>query len=89
MSVEYSQLWEILLDKHMRKTEMAQRAGIDRNILSNLTKNKYVSLKSLEKICDVLDCDIGDIVHIDRRTYKPKNRRSWTVEEIEEAIFGK
>ncbi len=45
---------------------MARAAGISGNILAKLGKDEYVSLESLEKICRCLDCDIGDIVSIDR-----------------------
>jgi DNA (cytosine-5)-methyltransferase 1 len=64
MAVEYTKLWKILIDKRMKRTEMARLARISGNILAKLGKDEYVSLKSLEKICRTLDCDIGDIVSL-------------------------
>ena len=64
MAVEYTKLWKVLIDKRMKRTEMARRARISGNILAKLGKDEYVSLKSLEKICRTLDCDIGDIVSL-------------------------
>ena len=64
MAVEYTKLWKILIDKRMKRTEMARVARISGNILAKLGKDEYVSLKSLEKICRTLDCDIGDIVSL-------------------------
>ena len=64
MAVEYTKLWKILIDKRMKRTEMARSARISGNILAKLGKDEYVSLKSLEKICRTLKCDIGDIVSL-------------------------
>ena len=64
MAVEYTKLWKILIDKRMKRTEMARNARISGNILAKLGKDEYVSLKSLEKICRLLGCDIGDIVSL-------------------------
>ena len=64
MAVEYTKLWKILIDKRMKRTEMARSARISGNILAKLGKDEYVSLKSLEKICRTLGCDIGDIVSL-------------------------
>ena len=64
MAVEYTKLWKILIDKRMKRTEMARSARISGNILAKLGKDEYVSLKSLEKICRTLECDIGDIVSL-------------------------
>ena len=64
MAVEYTKLWKVLIDKRMKRTEMARRARISGNILAKLGKDEYVSLKSLEKICRTLGCDIGDIVSL-------------------------
>lgn len=66
MAVEYTKLWKMLIDKRLKRTEMARAAGISGNILAKLGKDEYVSLESLEKICRCLGCDIGDIVSIDR-----------------------
>ncbi|MGI6055421.1 MAG: helix-turn-helix domain-containing protein [Bilifractor sp.] len=60
--ISYNKLWKLLIDKNMMRTEMAKRAGITGNVLGRLSKNQPVSLGSLEKICDLLDCDIGDIM---------------------------
>ena len=67
MAVEYTKLWKILIDKRMKRTEMARQSRISGNILAKLGKDEYVSLKSLEKICRTLNCDIGDIVSLSQK----------------------
>ena len=55
-------LWKLLIDKRMNKTQLKQLAGISTNAVAKLGKNEAVSLETLEKICKILHCNIGDIV---------------------------
>ncbi len=62
MAISYNKLWKLLIDKNMMRTEMAYKAGITGNVLGRLAKSQPVSMGSLEKICKLLHCSIGDIV---------------------------
>ena len=64
MGVCYNKLFKLMIDKKVKKTELAKKANISSNTLAKLSKDEYVSLDVLVKICNVLDCDIGDIVEI-------------------------
>lgn len=64
MSVSYSLLWKLLIDKNMNKSQLRSAAGISTNAIAKLGKGESVSLETLEKICIVLDCNIGDIVEL-------------------------
>jgi putative transcriptional regulator len=66
MTVSYNKLWKLLIDKKMKRTELMETTGIGTSTLSKLGKDKYVSMEVLVKICKVLDCDIGDIVEIEK-----------------------
>lgn len=62
MVVCYNKLWKILIDKKMKKTDLISQAKISSNVLARMGKEEPVSLESLEKICKLLDVDVGDIV---------------------------
>lgn len=62
MSVSYNNLWKLLIDKKMKRTELMEAARIGTTTLSKLGKDQYVSMEVLTKICKVLKCNIGDIV---------------------------
>ncbi len=62
MAVEYSGLWKILIDKKMNKSQLREAAHISTNAVAKLGKNESVSLDTLERICDALDCKIGEVV---------------------------
>lgn len=62
MSVEYIRLFEKMDKGRISGTELAKRAGISGNIMTRIRRNEYVSLESIEKICNALECKIDDIV---------------------------
>ena len=62
MAVNYNNLWKLLIDRGMTKTDLRIKAGLTTSAIAQLGKNEYVSLKVIEKICDALDCDISDVV---------------------------
>lgn len=62
MAISYNKLWKLLIDKNLKRTEMASKAGITGNVLGRLSHNEPVSMGSIEKICLFLDCNVGDIM---------------------------
>ena len=69
MSVSYKPLWKLLIDREMNKTELRKAAGISTSALAKLGKNENVNTEVLVKICNVLECDISDIMELtDERT---------------------
>lgn len=66
MSVSYKKLWKMLIDKDLKKSQLKDIAKISQSTLARLNRNEYVSLEVLVKICVSLDCEISDIVEIER-----------------------
>lgn len=64
MAISYNRLWKILIDKHMNKGQLCNKAKISKGTMAKMTNNEPVTLTVIEKICDVLQCDIGDVVQI-------------------------
>ena len=62
MAISYDNLWKMLIDKKMNKTQLKESAGISTNVVAKLGKNESVTLESMEKICKTLHCNIGDVV---------------------------
>ena len=62
MAISYNRLWKRLIDRDLSKTDMMRLANISTNVLARLGKGAPVSMESMEKICRVLDCNIGDIM---------------------------
>lgn len=64
MEISYNKLWKLLIDKGISKTELKQAVKMSPNTLAKLGKNETVSLDVLIRICEVLHCDIGDIMEL-------------------------
>lgn len=62
MAISYDNLWKLLIDKKLKRTDLKNICGISSNVLAKLGKNEPVSMESLEKICLSLDCNIEDIM---------------------------
>ena len=66
MAMNYDKLWKLLIDKKMMKKDLVAKAGISTNAMANMGKGMDVSTRVLRKICEALDCDLDDIVEIER-----------------------
>ena len=62
--VSYKKLWLLLVQNDMKKTELRELADISLSTMTKLNKNELVALSVLVKICNVLKCDIGDIMEV-------------------------
>jgi len=62
MAVSYDKLWKLLIDRKMSKASLRKLTSISPNTITKMNKNEYVALSILDKICNELDCDFGDIV---------------------------
>ena len=82
MSVCYDKLWKLLIDKKMNKTELKESAGISFNVLARMGKNEPISFDSIEKICSMLKCDIGDIIEIKNNQVMETEKIIYTAIEL-------
>ncbi|MCM1438008.1 MAG: helix-turn-helix transcriptional regulator [Roseburia sp.] len=64
MAASYKKLWKLLIDKDMKKEDLRKAAGITTTAMAKLGRNENVNTEVLLKICEVLDCDISDIMEI-------------------------
>ncbi len=57
-------LAEVLERKNITRYELAKRTGIQYQIIDNYYKNKVKRYDSyvLDRICDALDCEVGEII---------------------------
>ena len=66
MRVSYNKLWKLLIDKGMKKMDLLEAVEMSPNTLAKLGRNESVQVETLVKICNVLNCDIEDIVEIEK-----------------------
>ncbi len=62
MAVSYNNLWKLLIDKKMKKSELCKAIKISSSTMAKMTNEEMVAMSILEKICAELECNIGDIM---------------------------
>ncbi len=62
MAVRYNKLWKLLVDKKMSKADLRKQAGISSNTMTKLRRDEFVALPILDRICETLAVDYGDII---------------------------
>ena len=61
MKISYKKLWIMLIEREIPKSELRTATQLSPGTMSKLSKGEDVALSVLLRICDYLDCDIGDI----------------------------
>ena len=62
MTVSYKRLFHLLIERGMTTTMLQQQAGFSSNIIPRMKRNGYVSLETIESICQTLNCGVDDIL---------------------------
>ena len=65
MHISYQPLWDTLKERGMRKEDLRLSAGLTTNMIANMGKGKHISMETLTKICETLDCDISDVIQLE------------------------
>ena len=60
--ITYEPFYRTLLKKNITEYHLIYKEGISANILHRMKHGKNITLKTLDTLCDVLDCSISDIV---------------------------
>ena len=62
MAVSYKKLWKMLIDKDMKKKDLAELADVSSYTITKMSKGENVTTDTLGKICKVLGCNVEDIM---------------------------
>lgn len=64
MVISYKKLWELLIERDLRKKDLMAMAGIGRSSITKLGHNNNVNTDVLVKICNALHCELCDIMEL-------------------------
>lgn len=64
MQISYKPLWHTLLEKGMSKEDLRTMAKLSTNAIANMGKDKNVSMSTLLKICETLQCDLDAVMEL-------------------------
>lgn len=61
MKMSYKKLWILLVERDISPAGMRKDLNIATGTMTKMRKNEEVALSVLLRICEYLDCNIGDI----------------------------
>lgn len=64
MDVSYKRLWKLLIDRDMKKKDLAEKANLSNYTINKMNKGENVNTDTLVKICAALNCRIEDIMEV-------------------------
>ena len=61
IKISYKKLWILLIEKDISPATLRKDLSIATGTMTKMRKNEEVALSVLLRICEYLDCNIGDI----------------------------
>lgn len=62
MIISYNGLWKVMIDKNLQRKDLKEALKISSSTLAKMSRGEPVSMDVLMRLCDYLDCNIGDIM---------------------------
>ena len=72
MHITYKPLWHTLIERNMQKEDLRLAAGLTTNMIANMGKGKHISMETLTKICETLNCGILDVIELEADDFSAK-----------------
>ena len=66
MIVSYNGLWKLLIDKNMTRKDLEAKAKVSASTVAKMGRGELVAMAVLLRICEYMDCNIGDIVSFEK-----------------------
>ena len=60
--ISYEPLWKTMKDRGITTYTLIYKNGISAYTITNLKRNKSITMNTLEKLCSILNCAPNDIV---------------------------
>lgn len=64
MAVSYKKLFKILIDRDLKKKDLCRMTGISASTISKMAKDEKVSMDTVSRICEKLQCTFDDVAEI-------------------------
>lgn len=61
MEISYKKLWIMLIEREINQATFRKDLNIATGTMTKMRRNEEVALSVLLRICEYLDCNIGDI----------------------------
>ena len=72
--ISYNRLWETMEKRKISQYRLIKEFGLSSGQMSRLKKNTYVSTRTLETLCRILDCRIEDVMEVSFEDEEKENK---------------
>ena len=74
--ISYEPFWRTLKEKGVTTYTLINKYGINSRTINNLKHNKSITMYTLERLCNILNCQAEDIVHFVPDEWKNANEKA-------------
>ncbi len=60
--ISYAPFYQTLLKKNLTEYQLIFKHGFSSNILHRMKHGQTITLKTLDTLCFILDCEVSDII---------------------------
>lgn len=60
--ISYAPFWRTIKKKNLSTYALREKHHISPNTLTRMRQNQYLSMRTIEDLCKILDCPIQEIV---------------------------
>lgn len=60
--ISYEPLWQTMKEKGITKYALIYKLGFSAYTITNLKRNKSITMNTLERLCKVLECTPNEVV---------------------------
>ena len=64
--ITFDPLWKTLKEKKISQYDLLNKFKMSRGMLDNLKHDRSITLNTLNDLCNMLDCDVADIIEYNR-----------------------
>ena len=60
--ISFNPLWQTMKRKNVTIYKLITTYGISRSTIDKLKHNKNITISTLNNLCNILDCDVNEII---------------------------
>jgi len=71
MSISYKKLFDLMKERGVKKANLRNDYNINHKVISRLVHNQSVTTNSIIRLCEIMNCQPGDIMEYIKESAEP------------------
>lgn len=60
--ISYENFWKIIKERNITQYKLIYHHEISTSLIHRLKKNKPITTKTIDRLCEIIGCEVGDII---------------------------